>query len=126
MKAFITQALPLGKPAVKQHILPKLQLYTRMIVQQFASNVFDLDVETNDLISQMLRQLEFVHSACGYKNEVGLLRDFVFVMDAALIEINDRWQSGGLRSLTSCQVKQVIEARFAASKLRTTMLESIQ
>lgn len=115
--------------------MAKVGVYFKMLVNQFISNIFDLDIETNDIINEQLKQLRFLETKrddwlsfkqmVKYAPELNMLDSFTFIMDARLVEISDKWQEGHLSYLTSSQVKQIIEARFAESQLRQTILKTI-
>jgi hypothetical protein len=42
--------------------MAKVGVYFKMLVNQFISNIFDLDIETNDIINEQLKQLRFLET----------------------------------------------------------------
>ena len=57
---FADQSIKLNLKVVKEVILPKCGLYIKMLVNQIASDIFDIDIPTNDHISKLVDSLQWL------------------------------------------------------------------
>ena len=65
----------------------KYELFIKMVVNQIASDIQDLDIETNEKICEVLKPLERL--ADWYNADTKLIDDLQFVMSKGLRDIND-------------------------------------
>jgi hypothetical protein len=57
---FAEESSKLNHKVVKEVILPKCGLYIKMLVNQIASDIFDIDIPTNDHISKLVDSLQWL------------------------------------------------------------------
>jgi hypothetical protein len=100
----------------------KYELFVKMVTSQIASDIQDLDIETNEKVNEVLAPLAALKG--WYKADTRLIDDLQFVLTKGLRDISDRFQGKQLVMAPSA-IRQLVEARFAESALRATILKSI-